>query len=92
MKFSGLISLFGGVTTFSGLPVTYRVGMEIPERREELLHDFGSLGLIQVLVLDDVVEEFSALTVLNDQEAHLIPLPDLKQLNDVRMVLYSKNS
>lgn len=68
--------------------MTYRVRMEIPECRKELLHDLGSLSLIQVLVLDDVVEELAALTVLDNQEAHLVPLPYLKELDDVRMVLW----
>jgi hypothetical protein len=65
--------------------------MEIPECRKELLHDLGSLSLIQVLVLDDVVEELAALTVLDNQEAHLVPLPYLKELDDVRMVLSKKS-
>jgi hypothetical protein len=65
--------------------------MEIPECRKELLHDLGSLCLIQVLVLDDVVEELAALTVLDNQEAHLVPLPYLKELDDVRMVLSKKS-
>jgi len=40
--------------------------VEVPERREELLHDLGGLSLIQVLVLDDVVKKLASLAVLND--------------------------
>jgi hypothetical protein len=40
--------------------------VEVPESREELLHDLGGLSLIQVLVLDDVVKKLASLAVLND--------------------------
>lgn len=64
-----------------------RVRVQVPKCREELLHNLGGLSLIQVLILDDVMEELAALAVLDHEEAHLVPLPDLKELDDVGMVL-----
>jgi hypothetical protein len=61
-----------------------------------LLHDFCGLDFIQVLVLDDVVKKFTTLAIpkiseqqslLNDKEAHLVTLPNFKQLDDIRMIL-----
>lgn len=39
------------------------VGMQISKGCKQLLHNLGCLFLIKVLVLDDIVEQFSALAV-----------------------------
>ena len=46
--------------------MTNRVGVEVAEGGEELLHDLGRFSLIKVLVLDYVVEQLATLTVLDD--------------------------
>ena len=45
------------------LPVADLICMQVSEGCKQLLHDSGSLYLIQMLVLNDVVEELSSLTV-----------------------------
>jgi hypothetical protein len=37
--------------------------MQVLQCSEELLHNLGGLSLVEVLVLNDVVEEFSAFAV-----------------------------
>ena len=79
------------------LPVANLIRVQISQGGEELLHDFGCLNLIQVLVLNDIMEKLSTLAVstwkispydlLNDKEADFVPLPDFKQPDDVRMIL-----
>ena len=43
-----------------------------------------------MLLLDNVVEELTSLTMLKNQEADLLPLPDLVKFNYIRMVLRKK--
>lgn len=45
------------------LPVADLVCMQVSEGRKQLLHDSGGLHLIQMLILNDVVEELTSLTV-----------------------------
>ena len=40
-----------------------------------------------MLPLKDVVEELSSRAVLEDEEADIVPLPDLLKFDNVRMVL-----
>ena len=40
-----------------------------------------------MLPFEDVVEKFTARAILENKEADIIPLPDLSQLDNVRMVL-----
>jgi hypothetical protein len=96
MKFSGLMSLHI-MTKFEFQPVTDLIAMEVFQGSEQLFHDFSGLSLIKVLILNDIVEEFTSLAIskyqlididlLNDQEADFIPLPNFEKLNDIWMVL-----
>ena len=61
--------------------------MKILESGEQLLHDVGCHFFREKLFVDDVVEEFSTLTILQDKEADFVPLPDFVQLDDVWVVL-----
>lgn len=45
------------------LPVADLVCMQVSEGCKQLLHDSGSLHLIQMLILNNVVEELTSLTV-----------------------------
>jgi hypothetical protein len=45
------------------LPVADLICMQVSEGCKQLLHNSGSLHLIQMLVLNDVVEELTSLTV-----------------------------
>lgn len=60
--------------------------MQVVERREKLPHDRCGHVLSQELLVDDVLEEFAALAVLEYQEADFHPVPDLVQFDDVWMV------
>ena len=40
-----------------------------------------------MLPLEDVVEEFSSRTVLENEETNVVPLPNLLQLDDVGVIL-----
>lgn len=66
------------------------VFVEVHERAEQLFHDEGGLLLREVLLLQDVVEQLTAATVLQHQEADVAPLPDLVQLDYVRVVLCTR--
>jgi len=39
------------------------IGVKIAERCKELFHDLRCLGLIQVLILNNVVKQFASLTI-----------------------------
>ena len=56
-----------------------------------MAHDVGGLVLAEELVVDDVLEQFAAVAVLEDEEADVVPLPDLVQLDDVRVVQLLQN-
>ena len=60
--------------------------IEIFNGLEKLLHYVGGLGLADEFVLDDVFEELAAFAKLKHEEAHIVPLPNFVQLDDVRMV------
>jgi len=61
--------------------------VQVDECTQELLHDIGCLLFIQVLLLENVVEQFAARAVFKDEEAHALPFPHLVELDDVRVVL-----
>lgn len=67
------------------------LGMKVFEGGKELLHDEGSHILRQVPLLNDVVEQFSSLAIFQNEEAHVVPLPNLVQLYDVWVVQYMQN-
>lgn len=86
MKFSGLMSLKRRQLG-RDLPVRDVVVVEVHECAQQLLHDQRGLALSQVLPFQDKVEKLAAAAVLQHQEAHVVPLPNLVQLDDVRVVL-----
>lgn len=61
--------------------------VKIAERAEELLHYTGSFALVQMLLVENVMEQFTACAVLKDKKADSLPLPHFVQLDDIRMVL-----
>lgn len=65
--------------------------MKIFERGKKLLHDKCSNLFGQKLVLNDVLEKFPTLTILQDQETHFVPFPNFIKLNDIRMVKVLQN-
>ena len=62
------------------------VFVEIFNGLEKLLHYVGGLGLADEFVLDDVFEELATFAKFKHEEAHIVPLPNFVQLDDVRMV------
>lgn len=60
--------------------------VDVVNRRYELLKVFACVLLIQFLVLDNDVEEFSSLCKLHDQEQVLVSLYDLVELNNIRVM------
>ena len=50
-----------------------------------MLEELARLGLLQLLLLDDVVEQLAATHKLHDEEQLLRRLDNLEELDDVRM-------
>ena len=59
--------------------------MQILDAADDLLEEFAGLGLLELLLFDDVVEELAAAHELHDQKQLLRRLDDLEQLDDVRV-------
>lgn len=53
------------------------LAVQILNGLEELFHDESSLVLAYELIVNDVLEKFTAVTILKHQEANVVPLPDL---------------
>jgi hypothetical protein len=60
--------------------------MQIGNSRKDLPHDNCSLSLINKLLLDDEVEEFSTITYLRNQIDCLLRLVDLIEFDDVGVI------
>lgn len=72
------------------LDITMRnaLAVEVLEGLEKLFHDIRRLVLAQKLVVDDILEQFAAFAVLEDEEADLVPLPNFEKFDDVRVVQF----
>ena len=78
----------------------YVVLVEVFQCTEWLAHDHGGFLFGKCLPLDHEIEELASLAVatsglligdlLSNKEADVLPLPDLIELDDVRMILKSK--
>lgn len=64
------------------------LAVEVLEGLEKLFHDIRRLVLAQKLVVDDILEQFAAFAVLEDEEADLVPLPNFEKFDDVRVVQF----
>lgn len=60
--------------------------VQVLECLEKLVHDVGSLVLAEELIVNDVLEKLAAVAVFEYEEADVVPLPDLVELDDVRVV------
>ena len=61
--------------------------MQVHESRKKLFHDAGSFALTQVFPLNNEVEQFTTIAIFQDEEADVIPFPDLVQLDDIWVIL-----
>ena len=57
--------------------------VEILNATDDLLEELASLGLLQFLLLDDVVEKLTSADKLHDQEELFRGLDDFKELDDI---------
>lgn len=58
---------------------------------QQLLEDFGSLGLLEIFLLDNLVEELAALAKLCHKEESRLVFVDFKEPHDVRVSQISEN-
>lgn len=65
--------------------------VKVGQRREQLVHDLGSLALGQMLTLKNEVEEFATFAVLENKEADIVPFPDFVQLDYIWMIQNFQN-
>ena len=60
--------------------------MQVLKGQEKLIHDVSCFIFAQIFIVNDILEKFSALTILKDKETDFIPLPNLVKFNNVRMI------
>ena len=59
--------------------------MDVFDPSDNLLEELASLGLLQFLLLDDVVKKLTSADKLHDQEELFRGLDDFKELDDIRV-------
>lgn len=68
------------------------LSVEVLQSLEKLVHDISCFVFAEELIINDILEKLSTFAVLEDEEANLIPLPNLEKLDNVWMVQFLQNS